>query len=71
MAEGTKILKTNSLHYSLTEAEFFHVSHLSSLQVLLQSTPRPRRALLVCLKKYSAIGNSAIGYYVVLCSNLY
>ena len=34
------------------------------------STPRPRAALLVCLKKYSAIGNSAIGNYVVLCSKL-
>ena len=33
-------------------------------------TPRPRAALLVCLKKYSAIGNSAIGNYVVLCSKL-
>ena len=34
------------------------------------STPRPRAALLVCLKKYSAIGNSAIGNYVVLCTKL-
>ena len=33
-------------------------------------TPRPRAALLMCLKKYSAIGNSAIGDYVVLCSRL-
>ena len=33
-------------------------------------TPRPRTALLVFLKKYSAIGNSAIGNYVVLCSKL-
>ena len=33
-------------------------------------TPRPRAALLMCLKKYSAIGNSAIGNYVVLCSKL-
>ena len=33
-------------------------------------TPRPRAALLVCLKKYSAIGNSAIGNCVVLCSKL-
>ena len=32
------------------------------------STPRPRAALLMCLKKYSAIGNSAIGNYVVLYS---
>ena len=32
------------------------------------STPRPRAALLMCLKKYSAIGNSAIGNYVVLFS---
>ena len=31
-------------------------------------TPRPRTALLMCLKKYSAIGNSAIGNYVVLYS---
>ena len=34
------------------------------------TTPRPRAALLMCLKKYSAIGNSAIGNYVVLCSKL-
>ena len=33
-------------------------------------TPRPCAALLMCLKKYSAIGNSAIGNYVVLCSKL-
>ena len=33
-------------------------------------TPRPRVALLMCLKKYSAIGNSAIGNYVVLYSKL-
>ena len=33
-------------------------------------TPRPCTALLMCLKKYSAIGNSAIGNYVVLCSKL-
>ena len=33
-------------------------------------TPRPRAALLMCLKKYSAIGNSAIGNYVVLYSKL-
>ena len=35
-----------------------------------RSTPRPRTALLMCLKKYSAIGNSAIGNYVVLYSKL-
>ena len=34
------------------------------------TTPRPRAALLMCLKKYSAIGNSAIGNYVVLYSKL-
>ena len=34
------------------------------------STPRPRAALLMCLKKYSAIGNSAIGNCIVLCSKL-
>ena len=33
-------------------------------------TPRPRAALLMCLKKYSAIGNSAIGSCIVLCSKL-
>ena len=33
-------------------------------------TLRPCAALLMCLKKYSAIGNSAIGNYVVLCSKL-
>ena len=33
-------------------------------------TPRPRAALLMCQKKYSAIGNSAIGNYVVLYSKL-
>ena len=34
------------------------------------SIPRPRAALLMRLKKYSAIGNSAIGNYLVLCSKL-
>ena len=33
-------------------------------------TPRPRAALLMCLKRYSAIGNSAIRNCVVLCSKL-
>ena len=33
-------------------------------------TPRPRAALLMCLKKYSATGNSAMGNYVVLCSKI-
>ena len=32
------------------------------------NTPRPRAALLMCLKQYSATENSAIGNYVVLCS---
>ena len=36
----------------------------------MKVTLRPRAALLMCLKKYSAIGNSAIGNYVVLCSKL-
>ena len=36
----------------------------------LSYTARPRAALLMCLKKYSAIGNSAIGNFVVLCSKL-
>ena len=35
------------------------------------ATPsRPRAALLMCLKRYSAIGNSAIGNHVVLYSKL-
>ena len=34
------------------------------------NTPRPCAALLMCLRKYSAIGNSAIGNYVVLDSKL-
>ena len=33
-------------------------------------TPRPRAALLMCLEKYNAIGNSAIGNYVVSYSKL-
>ena len=33
-------------------------------------TPMPRTALLMCLKKYSALGNSAIGNYVVSYSKL-
>ena len=37
---------------------------------LVRYTLRPRAALLMCLKKYSAIGNSGIGNYVVLCSKL-
>ena len=48
--------------------------HLSkqaaTLQMEVAYTPRPRAALLMCLRKYSAIGNSAIGNYVVLCSKL-
>ena len=36
----------------------------------LFTTPRPRAALLMCLKNYSAIGNIAIGNYVMLCSKL-
>ena len=35
-----------------------------------RSTPRPRASLIMFLKKYSAIGNSAIGSHVVLCSKL-
>ena len=38
--------------------------------MLKNDTPRPRAALLVCLKKHSAIRNSAIGNYVVLYSKL-
>ena len=38
---------------------------------VLQITPWPREALLMCLKKYSAIGNSAIRNYVVYVVNLY
>ena len=34
------------------------------------TTPRPRAALLMCLKRYSAIGNSAIGNYEVVYSEL-
>ena len=30
---------------------------------LQNDTPRPRAALLMCLKKYSATGNSTIGNY--------
>ena len=37
---------------------------------LFFETPRPLAALLMCLKQYSAIGNSAIRNYVVLCSKL-
>ena len=33
-------------------------------------TPRPRAALLMCLKKYSVIGNSAIVNCIVLRSKL-
>ena len=33
-------------------------------------TLRPRAALLMCLKRYSGIGNIVIGNYVVLCSKL-
>ena len=43
---------------------------VSSIRVKFGLTPRPRTALLMCLKKYSAIGNSAIGNYVVLYSKL-
>ena len=43
---------------------------LGSEVSLQKTTPRPRAALLMCLKKYSAIENSAIGNCVVLCSKL-
>ena len=47
------------------------VAALLSSDISIQSTtPRPRAALLVCLKKYSAVGNSAIGNYIVLYSKL-
>ena len=39
-------------------------------KIVIQCTPRPHAALLMCLKKYSAIGNSAIGNCIVLCSKL-
>ena len=39
-------------------------------EIVRFSTPRPRAALLKCLKKYSAIRNRAIGNYVVLYSKL-
>ena len=39
-------------------------------QRILDDTPRPRAALLMCLRKNSAVGNSAIGNYVVLYSKL-
>ena len=38
--------------------------------ILCKGTPRPRAALLMCLKKYSAIGSSPIGNYVVGYSKL-
>ena len=41
-----------------------------ALKILATYTRRHRAALLMCLKKYSAIGKSAIGNYVVLCSKL-
>ena len=37
---------------------------------IIATTPRPRAALLMCLKEYSAIENSAVGNYVVLYSKL-
>ena len=59
----------------ISRNKWCHLVHLLPLKVDLLSvssilTPRPRAALLMCLKKYSAIGNSAIGNYVVLCSKL-
>jgi len=50
-------------HNSLTVRQLGAPAHLGS-------TPRPRTALLTCLKMYSAIGNSAIGNYVVVYSKL-
>ena len=43
---------------------FLHICLISEV------TPRPCVALLMCLKRYSAIGNSAIGNYVVVCSKI-
>ena len=39
-------------------------------QTHCKNTPRPRAALSMCQKIYSAIGNNAIGNYVVLYSKL-
>ena len=49
--------------------KFYYIKKIAIYRQI-RCTPRPRTALLMCLKEYSAIGNSAIGNYVVLCSNL-
>ena len=46
------------------------IERLLRYAILAQITPRSRAAQLVCLKKYSAIGNSAMENYIVLCSKL-
>ena len=43
---------------------------LNGSEIALKITPRPLAALLMCIKQYSAIGNSAIRNYVVLYSKL-
>ena len=49
---------------------FYGPCTYSTFEAKIIHTPRPRAALLMCLKKYSAIGNSAIGNCIVLCSKL-
>ena len=46
------------------------IGYWCSLGFEIDYTPRPRAALLMCLKKYSAVGNSAIGNDVMLYSKL-
>ena len=52
------------------EKKNFKNIQIGPTTTFLISTPRPRAALLMCMKKYSAIGNSAIGNCIVLCSKL-
>ena len=55
----------SSMSYTIVSRFNFEIA-----QKLHLYTPRPRAALLMCQKKYSAIGNIAIGNYVVLYSKL-
>ena len=81
MGTGKKFVKrrshiTSTLNPNHTANAYILIvtKKLSTLQLSIsaniESTPRPRATLLVCLKKYSAIEKSAIENYVVLCSKL-
>ena len=69
---GKKLESQTARYFALVEKSFSSAKNSPIPIIILKRknpgklhTPRPRAALLMCLKKYSAIGKSAIGNYVV------